>query len=419
MIKPKIHKIKDIKFLKQEDNYLTNGTKVSGFYTNDFNAVKMDFVFPAGRAFQPKAFLSSLCNSILREGSNRHPNSAEIEEQLDYYGIFVQQKIEAYWSIYSFYIPLMYLDKALPLIHEILFDPIIDQVSIDFLKERSKAVLAKNLKKPAHLARHHAMKLLWGEKHPMGTFPDAKDLDNINRNDFLSFYENHYAESTFKIYIAGKLPITYIEKIDTLFGQHKTKELHYNKTLDLIKSKPETFVQKEEKQVQTALYWTAPCIAPGHKDYFDFKIANTIFGDYFGSRLMSNIREDKAYTYGIYSSISPKSIGSNISIKTEVGKEYLEDTICQINQEITRMQNDIISKDELDLVKNYMSGELLSVFDGVFHHASVLRYLDEMNLEFSYYTDYIKRIHSITAEEIQEAAIKHLNTESFHKVFIG
>lgn len=247
MKKPKIHKITDITFLKQEDNFLSNGTKVSGFYTNDVNALKMDFVFPAGRAFQPKAFLSSLCNSILREGSNKHPNSAEIEEQLDYYGIFVQQKIEAYWSIYSFYIPLMYLDKALPLIHEILFDPIIDQVSIDFLKERSKAVLAKNLKKPAHLARNHAMKLLWGEKHPMGTFPDANDLDNINRNDFLSFYENHYAKNTFNIYIAGKLPNIYLAKIDSLFGQHKTEEIQFDNTLNLKQTKPETFVRKEEK----------------------------------------------------------------------------------------------------------------------------------------------------------------------------
>ena len=146
---------------------------------------------------------------------------------------------------------------------------------------------------------------------------------------------------------------------------------------------------------------------------------NTVFGDYFGSRLMTNIREEKAYTYGIYSGINPRIAGTNITIQTEVGKEYLEDTISQINHEIDRMRNELIQNEELELIRNYMSGELLSVFDGVFHHASVLRYLDEMNMDFSYYKNYIQRIQNITANDILKAAQNHLSTENFHKVYIG
>jgi zinc protease len=419
MIKPKIHKISEIKFLQQENNSLQNGIKLSSFYNNDINALKIDFVFPAGRIFQEKAFISAMTNAIIREGSNQHPNSAEIEEKLDYFGIFVQQRIETYWSIFSFYIPLMYLEKALPIIHEILFDPIIDQVSLDFLKEKGKSGLIKQLKKPAFLARQHAMKMLWGENHPMGYFPKSSDFDNLSREDLIQFYNTYYKNSQFNIYVSGNFPRVFISKIDTLFGQHPVEAILPEPKRFLKDRKSETLIQKEEKQVQTALYWTAPCIGPGHSDYFDFKIMNTVFGDYFGSRLMTNIREEKAYTYGIYSSISPKTTGTNISIQAEVGKAYLDDTIKQIDLEIDNMKTQLIKNYEIEIIQKYMSGELLSVFDGVFNHASVLRYLDEMNLDFTYYKHYIDRIQSITPEAIREAARKHLNSEMFHKVCIG
>ncbi len=419
MLKPKIHKISEIKFLPQENIILQNGIKLSSFYNNDVNALKIDFVFPAGRIFQKKAFVAAMTNAIIREGSNQHPNSAEIEEKLDYYGIFVQQRIETYWSIFSFYIPLMYLNKALPIIHEILFDPVIDQVSLDFLNEKGKSGLSKQLKTPAFLAKQHAMKMLWGENHPMGYFPKPSDFDELSRNDLNQFYNSYYKNSKFNIYVSGNFPGVFLEKLDKLFGQHPVNTTTPELSLKLKDRHIEKLIQKEDKQVQTALYWTAPCIGPRHPDYFDFKIMNTVFGDYFGSRLMSNIREDKAYTYGIYSSISPKTTGTNISIQTEVGKAYLDDTIKQIELEIDNMKTQLIDNEELELIQNYMAGELLSVFDGVFNHASVLRYLDEMNLDFSYYKDYIDRIQSITPKTIRESARKYLNTDNFHKVCIG
>jgi len=419
MQKPKIHKISEIKFLTQENITLQNGIKLSSFYNNDVNALKIDFVFPAGRIFQGKPFVSAMTNAIIREGSNQHPNSAEIEEKLDYFGIFLQQRIETYWSVFSFYIPLMYLEKALPIIHEILFDPIIDQVSLDFLKEKGKSGLIKQLKKPSFLAKQHAMKMLWGENHPMGYFPNPDDFEKLSRDELFDFYTTHYKNSKFNIYISGNFPSVFLTKIDHLFGQHPVNTIHAEPKQFLKPRKSEILNLKAEKQVQTAIYWTAPCIGPGHPEYFNFKIMNTVFGDYFGSRLMTNIREDKAYTYGIYSSISPKSSGTNISIQTEVGKDYLDDTLTQIDLEIDRMKTNLIDKEELDLIQNYMSGELLSVFDGVFNHASVLRYLDEMNLDFSYYKKYIDSIQSITPEGIREAARNHLDSDMFHKVCIG
>ena len=209
---PEIHKIDTINILPQENFILDNGVKVSSFFNNDINALKLDFAFPAGRIFQKKAFQSSICNAILREGTNQHPDSAEIEEKLDYFGIFVQQRIEAYWGIVSFYVPLMYLDKALPIIHEILFDAIIDDPSTEFLKDKARSVLIKNLKKPDFIAKSEGFSWLWGKNHPMGTYPDPSDLDNLSRTDLLDFYRKYYKEAKFNIYISGNLPKTSLKK---------------------------------------------------------------------------------------------------------------------------------------------------------------------------------------------------------------
>jgi zinc protease len=416
---PKPHRIKTLNILKPEHIVLDNGINLSSYYTNDFNAIKIDFVFPAGRIFQTKPFQAGICSACLREGSNANPNAEVTEETLDYYGIFVQQRVEAYNSIISFYIPVMYLTKAIPLLYEILFDAQISNQSVEFIKERSISSIKKSLKKPAFLAKAHAMKLLWGEHHPLGIFPDTKNLKSITKDDIFEFYTQQYLHSHFKIYVSGNFPGMLLEALNQYFGQHDTKIIHANETLKTVNHNIDNYEEKIKNSLQTAIVWTKPSIDPNHPDFFNLRIMNTIFGDYFGSRLMTNIREEKAYTYGIYSDINPKAIGTNMTIQTEVGNEYLEDTIKQINLEILNIKKTLVPQTELDLVKNYLSGELLSVFDGVFKHASVLRYLDEMNLDYNYHKRYLRHIQEITPKTIQETAIKYLDTETFHKVYIG
>ena len=416
---PKIHKIDNIRFHKSTSYTLDNEIPVTAFHTNDLKVLKIDFAFPAGRLFQEKPYQASLTNAIIREGSIQHPNSTEIEEQLDYYGIFVQQRLESYLSVYSFFIPLMHLDKALPLAEEILFSPAMEIESLEFLKERTRSALLKNLEKPAFLARAHANQQFWGKEHPLGKFPCAGFLNRIGIEDLKTYYQERYRNKKFNIYLSGNYPERLINDLNTTFGQHQVSEVD-SAVMSLEPNKEISIIEKKiDKQVQTAIHWIAPCITPHDNGYFDFKIMNTIFGDYFGSRLMTNIREEKAYTYGIYSSIRPSKVATTLNIQTEVGKEYFEDTIKQINYEIDCMRDDLVDDEEMELLRNYMSGELLGVFDGVFHHGSVQRYLNEMSLDFNYYSNYIERIQSITPEEIRDAARKHLHTDNFHKIYIG
>ena len=93
---------------------------------------------------------------------------------------------------------------------------------------------------------------------------------------------------------------------------------------------------------------------------------NTILGGYFGSRLIRNIREEKGYTYGIYSSVLSMVDASALIISSEVNARYTQQAIEEVFKEIRKLQTEKVSDEELQLVRNYMTGSLLQQFDGSF-----------------------------------------------------
>lgn len=150
-----------------------------------------------------------------------------------------------------------------------------------------------------------------------------------------------------------------------------------------------------------------------HTDMPGLVVLNTILGGYFGSRLMRNIREDKGYTYGISSFIIPMAELSVLVVSTEVGSAFAEKTIEEVFKEMRKLQTEPISNDELELVRGYMTGQILRTFDGPFAIADSLASLFQYNnLNFGYIDDLIKTINQITPLELMELAKKYLDADS-------
>src|SRR5690606_21312925 len=122
----------------------------------------------------------------------------------------------------------------------------------------------------------------------------------------------------------------------------------------------------EEKSVQGAVRILRRFPTREHPDFAPMIILNTLLGGYFGSRLMANIREEKGYTYGIYSLLYAYQKESCLLIATEAGKEVCDAVIAETWKELDRLCQEPISKDELSLVKNYLFGNLLGDLDGPF-----------------------------------------------------
>jgi predicted Zn-dependent peptidase len=147
-------------------------------------------------------------------------------------------------------------------------------------------------------------------------------------------------------------------------------------------------------------------------------VLNNILGGYFGSRLMSNIREDKGYTYGIHSYLQDHIQQSAWLVSTEVGKDVCEAAINEIYKEMKRLQDEPVGEEELQLVRNYMMGSILGDLDGPFHVIARWKNYILNNLDETYFYNAINTIRTVSAGELQQLAKKYLNPEAFYELVV-
>ncbi len=133
---------------------------------------------------------------------------------------------------------------------------------------------------------------------------------------------------------------------------------------------------------------------------------------------MSNIREDKGYTYGIHSYLQNHIKHSAWMISTEAGRDVCEPTIAEIYHEMKRLREGFIPEEELALVKNYLMGSILGDLDGPFHIIARWKNIILNGLEENYFDQTIKTIKNVSREELQQLAIKYLNPEDFYELVV-
>jgi predicted Zn-dependent peptidase len=151
----------------------------------------------------------------------------------------------------------------------------------------------------------------------------------------------------------------------------------------------------------------------------NFQVLNTIFGGYFGSRLMANIREDKGYTYGIGSGISSLKDAGYFFISTEVGADVCTAAMAEIEKEMKLLRTELISEGELALVRNYMLGSLLGSLENAFSHADKFKNTYFFGLDASYYERYVQTVRTISPQKLLELANTYLQFDKLEKVIVG
>ena len=133
---------------------------------------------------------------------------------------------------------------------------------------------------------------------------------------------------------------------------------------------------------------------------------------------MSNIREDKGYTYGIHSYIQNHLHNTALMVSTEAGRDVSQATIQETYKEMERLRNEPVAAEELDLVRNYMIGSILGDLDGPFQIIARWKSYVLNNLDEQYFYDSIQTIRTVTPEELQLLAKKYLNPEDFYELVV-
>jgi predicted Zn-dependent peptidase len=363
--------------------------------------------------------LASTCNMMLSEGSQKY-TSEELSRSLDYFGIFLNQSVDKDFASVILFCLNKHIDKVLEFSHEILFRPVFPEPELNSLMKKRTRWYLINREKVQNLAMDQFFESIFGKNHPYGYQITEQDFENINPSILADFHSEYYAPENMAIIISGKIHPRTIALLNTYIGNLLSRKRNCENlkhSLESGSSKKIPIVKAGA--VQTAIRVGSATINKRHPDYPGLKVLDSILGGYFGSRLMKNIREEKGYTYGISSSLSSLDLSGYKVISTDVGRTNAEKALEEIYKEIRLLQTVPVGRKEMEVVRNYMSGEMVRMFDGPFALAESFRSAWEFGLDNSYYHRLAEKIISIEADEITELARKYYNIEELYEITAG
>ena len=417
---PEFHIPKKLELVSSKRVIQSDGIPVYLIKTGTELITRIDFIFQAGTRHQDALFVAGTTNTLLSEGTSTL-SGARIAEKIDYNGSYVYpffDRDEAGISIYSLD---KQLESTLDLVLDMIQNSIFPESEIEVHKNRKIQSLLIDQQRAERVASKGFNKKLFGEQHPYGVFGEIEDISKITRKDLVSFHEKFYRKDNLTIIITGPecdnfLPILEngLSKLEILNDPQKTS----------LFPKPtqepgSQIYQTVENATQAAIRIGRIIPNRSHPDHLLLAVLNTIFGGYFGSRLMQNIREKKGYTYGIGSALISLKELSYLSIASNVGPDVFEQTISECYKEMEFLQNELVSEAELARVKNYMIGDLQRQLDGPFGVADVYKSLIFNNIDISFINQLLTVIRNCSSEEIRLLAQQYLNPKDFKVSIAG
>jgi len=418
-IPPLVNPIEHIDIVQAEKRLLSNGIPVNFVNAGSQDVVKIDFVFEAGTWFQSRNLIASLCNSMLEEGSKNF-NAEEIAGKFDFYGAYLQLAADQNQGFISIVTLGKYLQLILEVTEDLLKCSIFPEYEFEVLIAKNKQKFLLENEKVKTLCQKKFSQVLFGQSHPYAINNKIEDFESVKREDLIEFYQSQYHSGNCQIIVAGKVDETVLSLLEKHFGGTDWQREQKPAPKHEIISEVQKFHQVVKPNgLQSAVRMGKFWVPKNHPDFHGLSILATIFGGYFGSRLMTNIREEKGYTYGIGSYTLTLKQATYMVIATEVGNEYIKPTLTEIAKEMRRLQTELVSENELDTVKNFLLGEFLRDFDGPFALAASFKAINDFGLGYSYYDDYLSLLRNITSEEIMQLAQKYLNPEDFYTVVAG
>jgi zinc protease len=339
----------------------------------------------------------------------------------DYHGAYVHTEVEKDKAYVTLYCLNKHLIQVLPVFEDIIKNAIFPENEFLIYLQNQKQQHIINTQKVNYIARIKFPALLFGEHHPYGAAAETDDFASLKRQHLLQFYDSFYKATNCKIIISGKTSEEHIRLLESFFGENDwiSNETIEEKLFEItLSSKNKNFILKEDA-LQSALRIGRLMVNKKHSDYFGLQILNTILGGYFGSRLMNNIREDKGYTYGIGSGIISFLHAGIFYIASEVGTDVCSKAIEEIYKELKILRTELISDAELNLVRNYMLGNLMRIADGPFALSDRFRGLLEYDLGEDYYISFVDTINNISPAELQVLAGKYLQEDAMFELVVG
>lgn len=420
-IAPAIRQLEHFSIAQPERCEMRNGIPLNVIYAGSEDVVRFDLVIKGGQLHQMQPLQAMFANRMLREGTCRM-TSAEIAEKLDYYGAWLDLSSAVNYGFVTLYSLGKYFSKTIEVLASIVKEPVFPEKELAIVTEMNKHQFMVNNQRVEVLSRKQLNRSLFGVEHPLGRYAEWEDYGRITPDVLKDFYTRHYHSANCSAYLSGKVTPEIIRCVEEHFGNSawgNTEYLCGYGTFSLhTDSRRRVFIEKEDA-LQSSLKIGGFTLPRHHEDYLKLRVLVTLFGGYFGSRLMSNIREEKGYTYGIGAGIVSYPDTGILIISTESANEYVDFVIKEVYHEIDRLCEERVSEKELAMVQNYMLGDMCRSYESAFSLSDAWIFIETAGLDNAFFARSLSAIRNITSEDLLSLAQRYFCKENLIEIVAG
>lgn len=416
---PDFHSINTIQLPAYETFMLDNAVPVYLISVRQQPVLRLEIIWDAGTWYEQTPASAFFAIKMLSEGTSTR-SSAQISEYFDRFGAFIELNSGPDRASLVVYCLTKHLGNVLPLVRELLTEPTFPEKELEDLRNITLQNLRVNYEKNAYVAGVKLREKLFGKAHPYGRTQQPEAVEAMTRDQVVAFYKQTIQNRPFRILLAGHATELEVASINSHLGQISCvgqAAAQLNGLVPLSDLSP--LIVEKPASVQSSIRLGRLLFTREHPDFFRMLVTNEIFGGYFGSRLMKNIREDKGFTYGISSSLVSFRTQGFFTIGTDVKKEFTQQTLDEIANEIRILQTEPVSADELETVRNFMAGEFVGSLNTPFEIADRYKVILLDGLPNDFLVTYIPRLREVSAEDILQTANQYLSVDNLMEVIVG
>jgi zinc protease len=397
---------------------LAGGSSVFYFSTPGIDAVKLEVIGNSSRSLLPNshALIPSFTLQMLQEGTSKF-TAQQLAELFDFHGAEVYPTLSYTQEGLSLLCIKKHLFNLLPTFISLFTEATFPEENLAKRKSQRALSLKMDQEKPSSRAGQLFKKGLFGTSHPFGQEITEAHISEITPALLQAYYEDHLWKDC-SLFLSGDFTPNELEQLLDTLNQLPLKQGAKKQGLPAPVATA-LLLEDRADAVQSSIRLGAWSIPKHHEDFPALAVFNTLLGGYFGSRLVKNIREDKGHTYGIHSSLVELDEYAYWVIAADVKKANQEEVFEEIEKEIQILRTQLASPEEIEILKNYLIGQLFTKFSSPFDLIDQFKGVYYAGLDFSFYEkrfDYLKKF---TAADLLSIGNRYFSSPDRVQVRVG
>ena len=401
---------------------LANGLRIAIVHDARLPMVSFRLAFHGGDSSDPAEMpgLSDMMAHLLTEGTANR-TSLQIAEEVERLGATLSVSSTSDFATIGASSLAVYVDEILELIADVTLQPSFPQNEIDLARENTKQMLIQQRAQPNFLASERVAQVMFGQ-HPYARIsPTPTSLDAMTRDKFTDFHRRSFRSDNAVLVIVGDVdPNEMAAKIEALFGQWTSGSITPPSfPVPPARNARVLYVIDRPGSAQSNIVIANAGITRTSADYFPMLLMHTILGANASSRLFMNLREEKGYTYGAYSSLDARRLAGTFRATAEVRTPVTGASLHEFFFELNRIRDERVPDQELQNAKSYLMGVFpirIETQDGLIDQLTSVKMFD---LPDNYLHTYRDRVNAVTAEDVQRVAQQHVTPDRAAIVIVG